>query len=463
MKPSNLMITGEGKIKLADFGIAKDLDATALTATGRTLGSAAYMSPEQIRGTPAVSHKTDLYALGVVLYQMLVGKPPFEGRTPVVLMHCHLNEPPPRPSAKLVDIPRKLDDLVVSLMAKLPKDRPWDSAAVAAKLTELREKADRGAAVAMVWPSNGEAAANPPRTAAPAQEANSAVASPEHARTKKAKAGSANSNRSGAIPEDHSSWLNRSMLETGVLVSALVVIGGIIAYLVWPPSAEYLYRHAEPLMASESRSDWDRAIKEYIDPLDNRFKDHPYRDQTRNWRDKVLLNNAENRAKYLTSGLKTTFSEPADDAERKFVIAYELAQGASNRKDDRTEISFWRDLSEQVSSSDKVPAERKWYLLALNRVQQLENAINDRRGIIEKQWQIAEAAFQSGRLEEAEDIKKTLIEQYGKYTSLADVFCAIRLSVGSAPKTPEPTPPASIESAGSEKTNSSKPKAPTHP
>ena len=100
------MVTADGKIKLTDFGIAKDLDATALTATGRTLGTAAYMSPEQIRGTPAVSHKTDLYALGVVLYQMLVGKPPFEGSTPVVLMHCHLNEPPPRPSAKVAGDPQ---------------------------------------------------------------------------------------------------------------------------------------------------------------------------------------------------------------------------------------------------------------------------------------------------------------------------------------------------------------------
>src|SRR5262245_28883369 len=67
LKPSNLMITPDGRVKLTDFGIAKDLDATAMTTTGRTLGTAAYMAPEQIRGTPEVSHKTDLYALGCVL------------------------------------------------------------------------------------------------------------------------------------------------------------------------------------------------------------------------------------------------------------------------------------------------------------------------------------------------------------------------------------------------------------
>ena len=83
LKPSNLMITADGKLKLTDFGIAKDLDRTTqLTAPGRTLGTAAYMAPEQIRGTPAVSHKTDLYALGVLLYQMLTGKPPSTGRRP---------------------------------------------------------------------------------------------------------------------------------------------------------------------------------------------------------------------------------------------------------------------------------------------------------------------------------------------------------------------------------------------
>ena len=151
LKPSNLMVTEQGQIKLTDFGIAKDLDATALTAPGRTLGTAAFMAPEQIRGTPEVSHKTDLYALGIVLYQMLTGQAAFSGASAVVLMHCHLNQPPPRPSAKVPEIPVVLDDLILKLMAKAPPDRPWDAAAAGQVLTELRDKAEKGGKIAMVW------------------------------------------------------------------------------------------------------------------------------------------------------------------------------------------------------------------------------------------------------------------------------------------------------------------------
>ncbi len=155
LKPSNIMVTEDGQVKLTDFGIAKDLDATALTATGRTLGTAAYMAPEQIRGTPEVSHKTDLYALGCLLYQMLTGQPPFKGQAIAVLMNCHLNQDPPRPSGKMPDVPRALDDLVLKLMAKSPSDRPWDAEAVGVILQELQGKIERGEKVKMVF-STGE-------------------------------------------------------------------------------------------------------------------------------------------------------------------------------------------------------------------------------------------------------------------------------------------------------------------
>jgi len=104
LKPSNLMVNAEGQVKLTDFGIAKDLDATALTDPGRTLGTAAYMAPEQIQGKD-VSHQTDLYSLGIVLYQILTGSMPFTGGSMIVLMQQQLSLPPPRPSVKVPKIP----------------------------------------------------------------------------------------------------------------------------------------------------------------------------------------------------------------------------------------------------------------------------------------------------------------------------------------------------------------------
>src|SRR4051812_39670804 len=234
LKPSNLMINDQGKIKLTDFGIAKDLDATALTATGRTLGTAAYMAPEQIRGTPEVSHKTDLYSLGIVLYQMLTGQPTFSGASAVVLMHCHLNQPAPRASTKVAEIPKALDELIAKLMAKAPTDRPWDAAAASVTLTELRDKVAKGEKVPMAWGGEGETPANPTR---PGLE-------PE-VKPKKAKGNAKTkekAKRAGWRPD-------RALVEIAALVVALAALGGGIAYILWPPSASYLYRQAEALMA----------------------------------------------------------------------------------------------------------------------------------------------------------------------------------------------------------------------
>ena len=171
-----------------------------------------------------------------------------------------------------------------------------------------------------------------------------------------------------------------------------------------------------------------------------------------------MLNDAENRARYLTSGLKTTFSEPADDAERKFLIANELAADSSKRKDDLTAMRQWRDLAQQVNPN--VPEERKWHLLAQKRVEQLENAIKDRHLYIEKQWQIAEAAVQAGRLEEAESIRKKLVEQFSQYTDLADVFRATPASPPAEPRTTVSPPPAP---AGSSPTEKLDPPSPSRP
>lgn len=423
LKPSNLMVTPDGRIKLTDFGIAKDLDRTALTAPGRTLGTAAYMAPEQIRGTPAVSHKTDLYALGALLYQMLVGQPPFTGASAVVLMHCHINEPAPRPSAKVEEIPKALDDAVVALMAKAPPDRPWDAEAVAVILRELREKAEKNQTVAMVWPEAGSAAANPTR-------AGMSVETKKKAAGKGKKKGKSSGATRSVSAEDEPGFFTRERLEVAGLVGGLLLVGGLIAYWLWPPGQDYLHRRAAPLMESPRRSDWVEAIREYVDPLDSRFPDHPYREQTRAWRDKLALDDAEGRARLLASPTPTPYSQPQTNGERQFALFHGMAAKAEAEGDELGAERYWREMAGTVSQDE--PEDRRWFLLATKRADDLAARIRDRRAFVEEQYLRSVAAFQAGRPKEALQMQAMLREKYGRFTDVADLF---------QPGEPEPEKP----------------------
>jgi serine/threonine protein kinase len=127
VKPSNVFLTPSDMAKIGDFGIARleRPDAT-LTLTGQTFGSPPYMAPEQATGGP-VDARADLYSLGCVLFQMLVGRRPFSGDDAVSLVYQHVHTIPARVDALAPDVPAALGDLVAGLMAKDPDDRP-DSA-----------------------------------------------------------------------------------------------------------------------------------------------------------------------------------------------------------------------------------------------------------------------------------------------------------------------------------------------
>src|SRR6185312_11571172 len=100
-------ITRESTLKLTDFGIAKDTDVTALTGQNSTIGTAAYMSPEQCKGDKNLTNKSDLYSLGIVFYELLTGKKPFYADTTVDMFLKHVNEPPPRVGKIVQSLPPK--------------------------------------------------------------------------------------------------------------------------------------------------------------------------------------------------------------------------------------------------------------------------------------------------------------------------------------------------------------------
>ena len=125
LKPANLLLPDEpgGGVKLADFGIARLFGDTGQTLAGTVVGTAEYMAPEQAAGGP-VDHRVDLYALGLVMYAMLVGRPPFRGGEVGEVLRRQQRETPARVSAFVTDVPATLDRLIEKLLAKDPADRP---------------------------------------------------------------------------------------------------------------------------------------------------------------------------------------------------------------------------------------------------------------------------------------------------------------------------------------------------
>jgi serine/threonine-protein kinase len=124
IKPENILLSPTGEVKIADFGLARVMDPQTvdLTQDGLTVGTPLYMSPEQVEGKP-LDHRSDLYACGATTFYMLVGRPPFQGDTPLAVAVQHLQTPPPPLQELRPDAPPELCTIVDRLLAKKPQDR----------------------------------------------------------------------------------------------------------------------------------------------------------------------------------------------------------------------------------------------------------------------------------------------------------------------------------------------------
>ncbi|MEU0106113.1 Stk1 family PASTA domain-containing Ser/Thr kinase [Streptomyces sp. NPDC006251] len=138
MKPENVLIGDDGRVKVADFGLVRAVD-TVTNTTGTVLGTVSYLAPEQIENGTA-DPRVDVYACGVMLYEMLTGDKPHDGDSPAVILYKHLHEDVPPPSAAVPGLAYELDEMVASATARTPEIRPYDAVALLGQVRDGRSR-----------------------------------------------------------------------------------------------------------------------------------------------------------------------------------------------------------------------------------------------------------------------------------------------------------------------------------
>ena len=208
VKPGNVILTSSGQAKVTDFGIARAMSAPEenLTQAGSVMGTATYFSPEQAQGLP-VDQRSDLYSLGVVLFEMVTGRTPFTGETPLAIAYKHVQDQPPAPSTLVSGLPAGLEAVIMKLLRKRPEDRYANAEDLRADLRRFLNGqatlAEQERAAAVGTPTSAVAA-----TAAAVAADPVPVAEPD--------------------PEPVEEEQSRTGMYLGILVVLLVILAGVL-------------------------------------------------------------------------------------------------------------------------------------------------------------------------------------------------------------------------------------------
>ena len=382
LTPANLLLTEDGQVKIADFGIARVQYGKRLTAAKHTLGTVSYMAPEQIRGAPPVSHRTDLYTLGCVMFEMLTGKLPFACDSTAQMLYSHLDEAPPRVSSLVMDCPIWLDHLVNQLLEKDPLKRPHDASSVAQALREVKEKVAAGAGMAAHAAKGGPSALTTIEGKQDKTELRKLLKGKKKKKGKKA-------------PFYERAWF---------LAACLLLVVGLGAWLLRPESESKLFAKAEPLMASSDSMDRYNAEK-YCKQLLERFPDGEYAAQARQYLDKIEMEKAE---RAVAAALKIGGKLPSEGA-RLYAEAYKYEQFG----DRVTALERYESMVKLVRDNG---AERPYVNLARRQIAALSGKSDlaaDRAEFLAARLNDADKLDEEGKIVEARSLWSSIVKLYG--------------------------------------------------
>jgi serine/threonine-protein kinase len=385
LKPANLFLgeddgLGHEQLVLGDFGIARDLDGESITATGSTVGTYAYMAPEQINLKQAISSKTDLYALGCVMFEMLTGRTPFISEAPGDLMLQHLNEEPPSVRALAFDCPVWLEDIIQQLLAKNAQDRPYDAAHVKMTLEEVLTKVSAQVSVTSDRTSGG------PKSTTVAE------LNPD---LKKLLAPKKKKRKLPTGPLFERTWFQVCLL-------LLLALGA--AWVVWPESEAVLFAKAQPLMESDDPVQWREAIDKYLQPLVKRFPNGTHAAVANEFIEKTEVQRLKRR---LISNARLN-RNPSNEPERLFMDAWHFEQFG----DRITALEKYRSMIELLKDTAE---QRDFVQLAKAQISEIEAASGeklDRVAFVNTSLGKAEELYGKGRLLDARKIWESVETLY---------------------------------------------------
>lgn len=274
LKPSNLLRSESGVVKLSDFGIAKLFASRQLTATGALVGTAEFLSPEQASGKP-VTYRSDLYSLGVVLYALLTGRAPFQGKNILDLIHKHRYAQFDRPQRVVPDLPPALDEVVCNLLEKEPDKRPASALMLQRRFETIRFQLERteqrtvmAAKIDETQVENADPGAQGDESPGPATLMSRLM-------------------REELARQQEGGVFARSLNRPWVLVTLFLLCAGILVWKFWPQSradAHELFDRGAALMESNDPGDWVKGWTEYLEPLERKNPAPPHPEQMANYR-----------------------------------------------------------------------------------------------------------------------------------------------------------------------------------